>query len=78
MNDDEAMAHLDVCEANARLRVRAAARDVKEAFVRAAACAAEDHPWAVPAVGFCAGFLATLLVPERHPFAEENGHDCRR
>lgn len=78
MNDDDAMVHLELREANARLRVRAAALDLKDALVTAAGCAAHDHPWSLPAVGFCAGFLSTLLVPARHPFSEDDGHDCRR
>jgi hypothetical protein len=67
------MTKLDAREAVARARVRAAARDLKDSLLAAAGTAAQDHPWSYPAVGFCSGFLATFLVPERrHP--EGNGH----
>jgi hypothetical protein len=70
----DAMTKLDARELVARARVRAAARDLKHSLLSVAGVAAQEHPWSLPAVGFCTGFLATFLVPERRHHPEENGH----
>jgi hypothetical protein len=74
MPDDDAMTKLEIREVVARARVRAAARDLKESLVVAVAATAEERPWSIPVVGFCAGFLSTFFIPERRHDAGSNGH----
>jgi len=52
-------------EEEALVRVRRAARDLKEALAAAARDVVTAHPWALPSAGFCAGLAAPFLIPDR-------------
>lgn len=73
----DAKARLDERETAARARVRAAVRDLEASVGDLAGSAAAAHPWSLPVMGFCAGLLASCLVPDRRYHPEENGHDRR-
>lgn len=52
-------------KARARDGIRRAAGGLRDTIVGAARCERLDHPWVLPAAGFCAGFLIPFLFPDR-------------
>jgi hypothetical protein len=67
---------LDEREELARRRVRAARHELQCAVVAIGKRIAQEHPWALPAIGFFAGLMAPLLVAGvRERVAQDDEYD---
>lgn len=80
---DDAEACLKEREALAWARLQSAALGLKDALIVAGNRAVGEHPWTLPSVGFCAGFLLPFLLCDRRPASDarndsENGREHAR
>jgi hypothetical protein len=65
----ERMQKLRDREEGAKDRLSESARSLADMVSQEAKRLQEEHPWALPAIGFCAGLLVPFLVPARREAA---------